>query len=1391
MHLKEIEMENFKSFGRKVKVPFLEGYTAITGPNGSGKCVAGTTRVWLPDGEERTIAGLVDHALRHSDVVDAFDDGVAAYENPDDVEVLTLNPRTLEFERAPVIAFVRREAPDHLLQIRTASGRRLTATPYHPLFSMHEGRLVCPRADELAVGQTVAAYMPPPAVLLERFEERDVLGDGTMAVVREAHAEWAPGVLWDAIEEIEWIPPPEPYVYDLSVLRTHNFVAEGLVAHNSNIADAILFVLGPRSAKAIRAGKLSDLIWNGGGGKEKKGAGFTEVSLTFDNRDRVIPIESDDVKLSRRVVLSRNNDTGYNSYFYVNDRSSQLQEFDQLLAHARISAEGYNLVQQGDIQKIVQMSTMDRRRILDDIAGITKFDEDINAAEGKRKAAEENLERIRIILQEIEKQLKQLEADRGHALKYRELKGKLDLAKAQMAHKNRELAEQAVASTKEQLEKHEADRKRFEEQKAKLQADLAAATARLQELEQRIAERGGDEAKEVQEKVNALRVERATAEHQLEGARDTVKQSKAEAGEIGKERARQRKEIDDLDRERDATAKRLFDVRKELKAVDADLAGVDELASKSDAKVNGLQREIIALTKEVDGLEEKVHALTLEGDRHRDGAARLEAEVAQLTESRKTFELQLQDTDFQINEARGGSKDSTKSARKLQEDFYAKRKEEAELAKETAELEQAILGLTREYERLKAETQVADALAKGYTRAVAAILEARDKGRVKGVHGTVAELAKVDGRYAVAIEVAAGNRMQAAVVDSDGVAAECIDFLKKAHAGRATFLPLNKMLASRPRGKAVMLAKDTLGFAIDLIKFDERYRDAFYYVFGDTLVVNTLDEARSIMGGVRIVTLGGELIEASGAMIGGELERTRLAFGGGPRGDLDKVAADLRRATEQADKSRSRLSALRDELTKLEGQLKELGATTSTVEVKLDALQAKRADFAARLKATEDELKERIARLADTRKTAARTADDLERLSKQLGDLKAQREAKRAQVLDATPQQVAARMKELAAQKAKLQEESLALGSKSETSDTQRRVLGQRLEEIDARLAANRQASEDAEKQIVTLAARLEDVAKELRALEKMAESMGREVKELQDARDAAYRAQTDVAASIDKVQEKMETKESMFLSLQAALQDQEAKLRQAQEEIAQLSVEVKGDLPSLETLKRTIAEAEAQVNALGNVNLRALEDYEEQQKRRDELGQEFRQLEVQRTDLVSLVGELNGKKKEGLLKVFTAINENFKQVYADLSEGGEAELVLENEEDPLAGGLIMKAKPPHKKVLRLEALSGGEKSLVSMAFIFAIQQYDPSPFYMLDEVDQNLDAVNAEKVARMVGRNAHTAQFVQISLRKVTLKEADHIIGVTIRSDGISEVVMKVNLADVHEEKPAEEVPA
>ncbi|TMA03813.1 MAG: chromosome segregation protein SMC, partial [Methanobacteriota archaeon] len=389
----------------------------------------------------------------------------------------------------------------------------------------------------------------------------------------------------------------------------------------SNIADAILFVLGPKSSKAIRAGKLTDLIWNGG--KDKKGADSCQVSLLFDNSDRQIPVEADEVKLTRYVGLSPSVDGGYNSYFYINDRKSSLSEFDSLLAHARISAEGYNLVQQGDVQRIVSMSSIERRRILDNIAGITKFDDDIGQAEGKRKETEENLERIRIILDEIDKQIKQLEADRDGALKYKDLNGRLSTAKAQLAYKNRELIERQIVGTKEQIAKHEADKEKLGAQKAELRKLLDAAVARLNELEQQMAERGGEEAKQLKEKLDGLRIGRARATDGIETSKETLKQLRSESAEANRDQTKIQKETDALVREREKVDARVAELDEQIKAADKDLHDVDELASKSDAKVLGIQKEIIALNNEIDQVEERVKGIVLEGDRTKEAMSRL------------------------------------------------------------------------------------------------------------------------------------------------------------------------------------------------------------------------------------------------------------------------------------------------------------------------------------------------------------------------------------------------------------------------------------------------------------------------------------------------------------------------------------------------------------------------------------------------------------------------------------------------------------------------------------------------------------------------------------------------------------------------------------------------
>ncbi len=301
----------------------------------------------------------------------------------------------------------------------------------------------------------------------------------------------------------------------------------------------------------------------------------------------------------------------------------------------------------------------------------------------------------------------------------------------------------------------------------------------------------------------------------------------------------------------------------------------------------------------------------------------------------------------------------------------------------------------------------------------------------------------------------------------------------------------------------------------------------------------------------------------------------------------------------------------------------------------------------------------------------------------------------------------------------------------------------------------------------------------EVDALMAMERKATASLKGLSQKRDKAYQAMVDLKAKMDKISDRIETHYGLISNAKGKLPTLEEQLGEAMVELAENPVEVDPDedIAPYDDLKREMRSKEQAIDRLGAVNMRALEEFESQAARQKELQEETDRLRSQRQELITLVEEITGRKKAALMTVFDAVNENFAEVYARLSMGGKALMELENPEAPFEGGLILKAQPMGKRVTRLDALSGGEKSLTSMAFIFAIQQYEPSPFYYLDEVDQNLDAVNSELLAKLIKDNAKFAQFIQVSLRKITLKEASFIYGVTQTTPGLSEVIANFDL--------------
>ena len=1222
----------------------------------------------------------------------------------------------------------------------------------------------------------------------------------------------------------------------------------------SNIADAILFVLGPKSSKAIRVGKLTDLIFDGG--KEKKPAGYCRVVLTFDNSDRVIPVDEDEVRISRVVRLAspsarqrkelplsasaapttvpgtggavqqtveasaagegesgveapaagapteavaapaptpRSAGPGYYSYFYVNERASSLTEFDNLLSHARISADGYNLVQQGDINRIVLMTNLERRRLLDDIAGITRYDEDIDRAEEKRTATEENIGTIETLLDEIKRQVGQLQKERDSALKYKDLKDKRDESKLQAAFRRKLDIEEEIGELNKQIGELQEEQAGLGQEMDELQKKLTKAKGDVEALENRLAESGGADAQELRTKIDALRLEMMRAKDAVDNNRERIKQLKEAGTKTGGDLKALEKEMDGLRAEQDRLDGELEELRAQEKALADELKTANDSVARSDTKAFKLQRDIVSMKKEIDSKEEEQHRLLLEKERLEDRLNRANQDIAQIEENLKKYDFQMSDIEFDLKNLRGEAKTTTTSRKDLQTDYQSKKAEEEKLVKLGRELEEKVRELRRRWEQLRAEAAAAANVQKGYTAAVESVLEARDKGELKGVHGTIAELATVKGEYEAALTVAAGGRMQSIVVDDDEAAARGINYIKQKKIGRAIFLPLNKMILGRPSGKALMTVKDpsSLGYAMDLVKFKEAYRAAFWFVFGDTIVVKDLTAMRKLMGGVRLVTLDAELAEPSGAMIGGTPEQALLRFGAPSETELKKVGGALKDAVEESDKTSQRLHVLREEIGQMEHSVTETRSRENDFEFKTATLDFKKKEYSTARDALKKDREGKLHERDEAQQAMERATQKAAEALAQLEELKKERDDLSKNLVQATPQQLATRMKKLQDQLNKLGNDIRDRSSERETQGAKLKLLEEKREELRKAASASVKEMKDCETAIL----RSKDLAQKssdaLNVLMEAEQKSSKEIKEWQAKRDAAYKLKTDLENAADKLNGKLETHGDLMISTRSRVRLLEDRHSEILAEIGPQELRTKGRLPPLAELETAFKECELQMQALEPVNMLAIDEYDRQAKRSGDLAGELDQLRTQRENLMALVNELNGKKKFGLTKVFDGINRFFGQIYNELSAGGRAELDLENPDSPFEGGLIIKAQPKDKKTQRLESLSGGEKSLTALSLIFAIQQYQPSPFYLLDEVDMFLDAINAENVANMIKKNTQLAQVVQITLRKVTLAKADHRYGVTMQGNGISDIIGNVRLSDVADDgklaKPAE----
>lgn len=1002
---------------------------------------------------------------------------------------------------------------------------------------------------------------------------------------------------------------------------------------------------------------------------------------------------------------------------------------------------------------------------------------DINKALGEKNEAETNLDRINIVVEELELQLKQLEKDREDARRYLDAQKNLEMSKAQLIHRQLQIEESNLEGYESQIRQINEDIEGLKERKKQNRFEYDENEAALEDKEIEISSKIGPEYNELKGKIEGTKIRIATFKDRIETAE-----------EDNQGQMTYRISVEESISENDIAIKDLENLHSNVKigieSAESELEQTkteNESISKKMAEHGGEHATLqLKLTELDDLIEQKVveendaNVMAAKAEALAEDGART---LATLDEAIKSASFEIKDAEWNLKEIK---QESGPSVDNYSNQILEAKKVERELEHQETELNDAIRRLDSEYGRLSAEKKVSERMNQG-SAAVSAILALRDKRKMDGIHGTVQELASVDPKYETAVAVAAGGKMMAIVVEDDKVASEAINFLKNNRLGRVTFLPLTKMMGGKPRAKAIMAARSSEGYAIDLLNFDPQYQNIFWYVMGDTLIMKDLNTARSLMGGVRMVTMDGELIEASGAMVGGTIRQDSvMKFGSASESELEGIGSKLRDANDALAALKEQLKTVRNTIRDLDDQMRKAGAHGMNSQSKVGELNAQISELTKSKNAKSAEFNEKKAQCIrwDTEMEVA--AKSLYTTSEELEELRESRTKVRERIKEIAPadlqlkiQQIRDRiyglnqsLSELRGQIQSYEMEIKGLEKQTLSLKTQIEITDKKIKENDGRIAEHKEL--------------LRTAQIEIQALRTIESEMEEGIKSLRDERDALRENKYTLDNENTQIQDKIESKGGMVSSMEASLISINEKIFKLNEEISSIGFEVDVPIPSEEEIKRAIRSSENIISKIGNVNLRAIQDYEDKKERYDGLIDDVNRLEKQIKELTELTESLNGQKKGLFMEAYTAIGINFKEIYTQLSGGGEGFIDLENEEDPFLGGLSINAKPKNGKLLKLESLSGGEKSLTALAFIFAIQEYQPSPFYVLDEVDMFLDAVNAEMVAKRIRESSSKAQFIQVSLRKVTLALADHLIGVTRPPSGVSRVIIQPDFAEV-----------
>ena len=1126
-------------------------------------------------------------------------------------------------------------------------------------------------------------------------------------------------IFWDEVKEVKEVEE-EKYVYDLTIPENHNFIGNGIFVHNSNIVDLITFVLGKSSAKAMRAEKSPHLIYNGG--KSKDPAKEAVATITFDNTNHEFASKEKEVKVSRVIKQSGN------SVYRLNNDVVTRQQILDLLNSAKIDPNAHNIVLQGDIVHFMDMKPYERRKILEEVAGISVYDEKKEKSLHELEKVDVKLNEADIILKERGNYLKELKNDRDDALRYKEAQDEIKRNKATLLNLQIKAKEELKNDIEKRISQSEEEKGKIQEKIDSLKTEIVDNKNEIKKINAEIDTKGEKEQVEVHHSVEELRTSIikkesriSILENEIQRVNERKKQLRVSHNETNAKISSLEKEINNLERKNEVS-------EKELKRIENEILRFKEKNNITD----------------YDSL-----------DKSQDEFLKLKDEQQRVLRENDKLVYQLNEIDSKLaNSKNVDNKDLRKKFKEATAALSKALNDDAMYA--------SLLGRGRrevvEKEEELAKINIKNFSANEKISASLAVDKILNSG-IKGVYNTIHKLGEADPKYGMALEVAAGARILSLVTQDDTVAAKCIKYLKENKLGVATFLPLNKMNSKSSDVKSLVGQKGVINLAINLVRFDPKFRSAFEYVFGSTLVVDDIETARYVgIGKARMVTLEGDLTETSGAMIGGHRKSLGLSFK--EKGSDDKIAllenevSQLKQEITALENKRMKneelISTLRQEKGNLEGEIMKIEKAFGGFD--LEGLQKERNELNFKVKEYTSLLKEMDVKI-----------NSLDKILTNLKDKKQKFNVEGKEKLE-----------ELEGNRAKLKEETIKFSSDLKSLKDQKETIHMpELAKVQNILVSQDKELNDFDEELNSVKEEIKNGNIELKDKEKKEKEFYNQFRSLFGKRDKVNLEIQKLETNLVREEERIRMVDARFNNINIDKARINAELKTIVDEFENFKdVSLKRGL-DIDSLKTEINSLEKEMTKMGNVNMRALEVYNEIFTEFEVLKEKADRLRVEKVDVLNLINEIETKKKGLFMKTYKNIAGDFSKIFSNLTTKGNATLELEDEEEPLKenNGVAIKVRLNTNKYLDLKSLSGGEKTLAALSLIFAIQEYMPASFYLFDEVDAALDKRNSELLSKLIAQYSKKAQYLVVSHNDSVIGEAESVYGVSM-TDGVSKVV-------------------